>query len=64
LTGLAVLSSVSGIYFFVGLRRNVCPKCVNFSCPLNKVPKEIVDAYLKRNPVMKEAWEASGYKID
>ncbi len=60
---LALLSSVAGVYFFITLRRNVCPKCVNFSCPLNKVPKEIVDAYLKNNPEMRKAWEAAGYKL-
>lgn len=63
LTGLALLSSIAGVYFFTAVRRNVCPKCVNFSCPLNKVPKEIVDAYLENNPVMKEAWETAGYKL-
>lgn len=40
-----------------------CPKCVNFSCPLNKVPKSLVDEYLERNPIMKKAWEQSGYKF-
>jgi hypothetical protein len=40
-----------------------CSKCVNFSCPLNHVPKSMVDEYLERNPVMKEAWEKSGYKL-
>lgn len=33
---------------------------VYFSCPLNKAPKEVVDSYLEKNPVMKEAWESSG----
>jgi hypothetical protein len=27
------------------------------------VPKSLVDAYLRRNPVMGEAWEASGYRL-
>jgi hypothetical protein len=36
---------------------------VNFSCPLNDVPKEVVDAYLERNPVMQRAWEESGYRL-
>ncbi|MFX0065417.1 MAG: hypothetical protein ACFFC7_24870 [Candidatus Hermodarchaeota archaeon] len=63
LAGLAVLSFVTGINFIVAIRRHACPNCVNFSCPLNLVPKEIVDAYLERNPVMKEAWEARGYQL-
>jgi hypothetical protein len=40
-----------------------CQKCVNFSCQFNKVPKPVVDRYLKANLVLKEAWEKSGYKF-
>ncbi|MDK2981101.1 MAG: hypothetical protein PWQ55_1448 [Chloroflexota bacterium] len=43
------------------LRYNVCSRCVNLSCPLNNVPKELVDAYLEINPTMKKAWLESGY---
>jgi hypothetical protein len=60
---LIILSIFGGIYFFRVLVTRICPHCVNFSCPLNQVPKEIVDSYLMRNPIMKEAWEASGYVI-
>jgi hypothetical protein len=48
------------VMFFWTLRQVTCSRCVNFSCPLNSVPSEIVDAYLARNPVMREAWDASG----
>ena len=48
----------------LNLTRNVCVRCVNFSCPANAVPKRLVDAYLRRNPVMQEAWEARGYRLD
>ena len=48
----------------LNLVRNVCVRCINFSCPANAVPKRLVDAYLRRNPVMREAWEASGYRLD
>lgn len=46
------------------LQAIICPICVNFSCPLNRVPKKIRDNFLKRNPEMRTAWEKSGYKID
>lgn len=46
------------------IKSEVCPKCPNFSCGLNKVPKKLKDAYIKRNPVMNEAWEKSGYEFD
>lgn len=45
------------------VRKLSCTRCINFSCPMNVVPKEIVDAYLERNPVMRAAWENSGYKL-
>ncbi|WP_455464240.1 hypothetical protein [Candidatus Hodarchaeum mangrovi] len=61
---LAFTSLLGGIYFFYILQKNICPKCVNFSCPLNRVSKELIDIYLKKNPVMREAWETAGYKID
>ena len=51
------------VMFSWTLRRATCSQCVNFSCPLNSVPKAIVDAYLERNPVMRQAWEESGYQM-
>ncbi len=57
LTGAAALIGGAVIY------RTICSRCVNFSCPANHVPKQIVDAYLVRNPAMREAWERSGYVI-
>jgi len=39
-------------------------KCVNFSCPLNRVPKNIKDDFLIRNPIIKEAWEKKGEKFE
>jgi hypothetical protein len=47
----------------LNLRKNVCVRCINFSCPANAVPKSLVDAYLLRNPVMRRAWEANGYAL-
>ncbi len=64
LLGLILLGIIGGIFFFYVLQKNICPKCVNFSCPLNKVPKKIVNAYLELNPIMKKAWIDSGYQFD
>ena len=44
------------------LQKFHCSQCVNFSCVLNRVPEEVVDEFLKRNPVMREAWEESGWQ--
>ena len=64
LTVLAIGSVIGGGIFFFGLITRICISCVNFSCPLNRVPRKVVDTYLKRNPIMKEAWENKGYKIN
>ena len=57
LIGIAFATFLSSISFVTVLKTFFCTQCVNFSCPLNTVPKSVVDAYLRKNPVMKEAWE-------
>ncbi|MBN1964794.1 MAG: hypothetical protein JW910_09115 [Anaerolineae bacterium] len=53
----ALLGLAGGIGWALVMRRYVCSECPNFSCPLNTVPREIVDAYLLRNRVFAEAWD-------
>jgi hypothetical protein len=50
--------------FYYEIHHNYCTRCANFSCPLNRVPKDIVDAYLTQSPVMRQAWEQSGYRLE
>jgi hypothetical protein len=52
------------LVWLVSMHYLSCSKCPNFSCPLNNVPKTIVDEYLKHNSVMRTAWEEKGYKIE
>jgi hypothetical protein len=61
---LEVGSLVTSLSFVSVLNTYYCSKCVNFSCPYNTVPKIVVDDYLRKNKVMKEAWEKSGYVLD
>jgi len=61
---LAVLTLAGFVSFAFSLKKHVCPRCVNFSCPLNAVPKPTVDEYLRKNPVMRKAWEEHGYQLD
>lgn len=61
---LALLAGWGLLVFFFTLKKTICPTCVNFSCPLNGVPKVTVDAYLRRNPTMRAAWEQHGYRLD
>jgi hypothetical protein len=57
--------SIFGLLFFWGgLFKFRCTKCVNFSCVFNRVPKNTVDSYLKKNPMMAKAWEDAGWQID
>ncbi|MFC1999481.1 hypothetical protein ACFLXE_01825 [Chloroflexota bacterium] len=64
MTGITIGCLVTSLIFFIVLKLSFCSTCINFSCVNNTVPKNRVDDYLKKNPVMKEAWEKSGYKID
>ena len=41
----------------------VCSRCANFPCPMNNMPKALVDAYLQDNPVMLKAWRNNGYSL-
>ena len=58
---LAAIALWGCLVFFWTLQKDTCSRCVNFSCPLNRVPKTTVDAYLRRNPVMRRAWEEAGW---
>ena len=44
LSGVAFSSVLSSTAFVKALRAFYCPACVNFSCPLNTVPKAAVDS--------------------
>ncbi len=52
------------LVWFISMHFLSCSRCPNFSCPLNNVPKEVVDNYLKHNSVMRAAWEEKGYEIE
>jgi len=60
---LVALGALGSGTFVLGLRLHVCTRCVNFSCPMNAVPSTVVDAYLRRNPVMRHGWEQAGYEL-
>ncbi len=62
--GITVASLISSISFVITLKTFFCPSCVNFSCPLNTVPKPVIDEYLKKNDVMRKAWEDSGWQME
>ncbi len=62
---LLFLITIIGIIIWVGFQlKRMCSRCINFSCALNRVPKNLRDEFLKRNEVMRNAWEQKGYKIN
>ncbi|MHA1292858.1 MAG: hypothetical protein ACTSQJ_09350 [Promethearchaeota archaeon] len=60
----AIFPIIGFITFLIVIKKYHCPKCFNFSCPLNRKSKEVIDAFLKLNHLMKEAWEKAGWKIE
>lgn len=62
--GITIGILASSLSFVNTLKLFFCTSCVNFSCPLNKVPKLVIDEYLRKNDVMRKAWEKSGWQLD
>lgn len=60
---LLIFASLGAIVFGAILFGWLCLRCVNFSCPFNRVPKDVVDSFLKENPKMRKAWEKKGYRL-
>ena len=58
-----ILASLGAIVFATILFGWLCLRCVNFSCPFNRVPKDVVDSFLKEKPKMRKAWEKKGYQL-
>ena len=54
-----IVTLISYLIFIFLFLFKFCPKCINFSCKFNKAPQELVDEYLKRNPIIKDAWNKS-----
>jgi hypothetical protein len=53
--GLYVLLTAG---FFMTLKMFLCSQCMNFACPLNGVPDAVRAAFIRRNPVVGQAWNA------
>ena len=62
-TGLTLMAIISAGYLGKFLGDNYCNKCVNLSCMMNKVPDELKEEYLRKNPEMLKIWEACGYVL-
>lgn len=45
------------INFVFHLWKNGCSRCINFSCPINHVPKSYVDSFIEKNPIIGREWK-------
>ena len=54
LLGLTLLATAG---FFYHLQIRYCNQCFNFACPLNRVDAATREAFLARNPILKQAFE-------
>ncbi|MFW9810455.1 MAG: hypothetical protein ACFFE6_13840 [Candidatus Thorarchaeota archaeon] len=61
MVSLTLISLVAAGYIEKFLRENFCERCVNLSCMMNKVPDELKEEYLRKNPGWLRVWEDSGY---
>lgn len=46
---LSLIAVISGISFSFILIRNICVRCIHFSCPLNRTPRAVREQYLNKN---------------
>ena len=53
---LVLLTFVGVSNFCYRLIKNICPRCINFSCPLNRVPQQVKRAFLDRNTQLAGSW--------
>ncbi len=47
---------LSVIVFFMALKTLLCPRCMNFACPLNTVAEKTRKKFFRRNPELAHAW--------
>ena len=65
LGGLIIISiafTILAYYLNKLLQGDACMHCANFSCAMNKVPDDIIQKFLDKNPTMKTAWENAGWE--
>ena len=54
-----IATAMAALSFGRVLARHFCSRCVNFSCPFNRVSEETARGYLERNPAIQAAWNGA-----
>ncbi len=57
---MGVVALLSGVHT---IRTVSCPRCLNFSCPANRVPEDVRSAYFTRNGRIRAAWNDAGREV-
>ncbi|WP_371806698.1 hypothetical protein [Candidatus Lokiarchaeum ossiferum] len=60
---LAIYVALFALWILL-IQTKVCNACVNFACPINRVDPKIRAEFMKRNPLIRMAWEEKGYHFD
>ncbi|MHA1943228.1 MAG: hypothetical protein ACW96M_02420 [Candidatus Thorarchaeota archaeon] len=60
---LTLIALIAAGYLGKFLGDNYCNKCVNLSCMMNKVPEELKEEYLRKNPEWLKIWESYGHVL-
>ncbi len=56
-SGIILGTVLTLLLFYLTFYMLYCPHCINFSCVFNKVPRQYIDEYLRRNPSMQRVWK-------
>ncbi|MGC9515632.1 hypothetical protein [Methanocrinis sp.] len=59
MVGVNLATAMAALQFAYILTHHFCPRCINFSCPLNRAPEE-VKRLLERDPAILDEAEKSG----
>ncbi|MBD3197586.1 MAG: hypothetical protein GF317_21205 [Candidatus Lokiarchaeota archaeon] len=59
-----IIYIIALILWLISVQTLVCTDCINLACPLNRVPENIRNEFINRNPIIKKAWEEKGYEFN
>ncbi len=54
---LIIMYLLLSFSFALLLHKVLCPHCMNFACPLNRVKKDVREEFFKNNPLVGKAWK-------
>ncbi len=58
------LTIIFALFYILKLSNSFCTRCINFACPMNRVPKDIVSKYLEVDTELGKIYQESGFISD